>query len=138
MECCAKRPALSSMEPLQMGTTRRAAGARESQDWRSGRGAMGGADHIRSSLSVVLTDAAPVSTAAVASSRPRSTGRDMMLRRRALCHFGISLAWVAQGVCYIKNQIRDPIKHYSSRAPRTLGSRNGVPIAYLESHQGIE
>ena len=38
---------------------------------RSGRGATGGADHIRSSLSVVLTDAAPVSTAAVASSRPR-------------------------------------------------------------------
>jgi hypothetical protein len=34
-------------------------------------GATGGADHIRSSLSVVLTDAAPVSTAAVASSRPR-------------------------------------------------------------------
>ena len=38
---------------------------------RSWRGATGGADHIRSSLSVVLTDAAPVSTAAVASSRPR-------------------------------------------------------------------
>jgi hypothetical protein len=38
---------------------------------RSGRGATGGAEHIRSSLSVVLTDDAPVSTAAVASSRPR-------------------------------------------------------------------
>ena len=69
MECCAKRPALSSMEPLQMGTTRRAAGARESQR----TGGQGGVRWVApttsgaASVSVVLADAAPVSTAAVAS-----------------------------------------------------------------------
>ena len=52
--------------------------------------AMGGADHIRSSLSVVLTDAAPVSTSAVASSRPREHPE------------GPHSAWSVVGGCYIK------------------------------------
>ena len=47
--------------------TRRAAGAPETQEVMEGCDPTGGADHIRSSLSVVLMDAAPVSTAAVAS-----------------------------------------------------------------------
>ena len=60
---------------------------------RSGRGSTGGADHIRSSLSVVQMDAAPVSTAAVASSRPREHPE------------GPPSAWsVVQGGCYIKNE----------------------------------
>ena len=64
---------------------------------RSGRGATGGADHIRSSLSVVQMDAAPVSTAAVASSRPREHPE------------GPPSAWSVVGGCYIKNWVRDPI-----------------------------
>ena len=57
---------------------------------RSWRGATGGADHIRSSLSVVQMDAAPVSTAAVASSRPREHPE------------GPPSAWSVVGGCYIK------------------------------------
>ena len=57
---------------------------------RSGRGATGGAEHIRSSLSVVQMDAAPVSTAAVASSRPREHPE------------GPPSAWSVVGGCYIK------------------------------------
>ncbi len=64
---------------------------------RSGRGATGGADHIRSSLSVVLTDAAPVSTAAVASSRPREHPE------------GPPSAWSVVGGCYIKNWVQIPL-----------------------------
>ena len=55
------------------GTTRHAAGARESQEVREGFDGWR-RPYIRSSLSVVQMDgldAAPVSTAAVASSRPR-------------------------------------------------------------------
>ena len=63
----AKRSALSSMCLWKQLATRRAAGAPETQEVMEGRDPTGGADHIRSSLSVVLMDAAPVSTAAVAS-----------------------------------------------------------------------
>jgi hypothetical protein len=46
--------------PLVLGEAR--------ESWRC---PTGGAEHTRSSLFVVLMDAAPISTAAVASSRPR-------------------------------------------------------------------
>ena len=88
---------------------------------RSWRGATGGADHIRSSLSVVLTDAAPVSTAAVASSRPREHPE------------GPPSAWSVVGGCYIKNQVSDPIVWCPAvavawSAPRARAIKNEVLV----------
>ena len=68
----------------------------------------GGADHIRSSLSVVLTDAAPVSTAAVASSR-RHHGTE---HTEAAPWHGSR----RKRGCYIKNQVSGPIVP-GARAP---------------------
>ena len=66
--------------PLVLGEAR--------ESWRC---PAGGAEHTRSSLSVVQMDAAPVSTAAVASSRPREHPE------------GPPSAWFVVGGSYIKS-----------------------------------
>ena len=74
-----------------------------------------GADHIQSSLSVVLTDAAPV------------THRGSGLKSTTGAYRGGSyLAWVAQGGCYIKNQLSDPIEHIRHAA--WVGTHMGARV----------
>jgi len=68
--------------PLVLGEAR--------ESWRC---RTGGAEHTRSSLSVVQMDAAPVSTAAVASKVDHGS-----IRRGLLAHG----CWFVVGGCYIK------------------------------------
>ena len=93
---CNHGRAVPRIMPLVLGEAR--------ESWRC---PTGGAEHTRSSLSVVQMDAAPVSTAAVASSRPREHPE------------GPPSAWFVVGGCYIKNQVRDPIaqRRRTYRAP---------------------
>jgi hypothetical protein len=79
---------------------------------RSWRGATGGADHIRSSLSVVLTDAAPVSTAA---QWPQVDHGSIPRRLLGMGRAGRVLHQM------IKNQVSDPIARRGVRLqPATL------------------
>ena len=77
---CARNVTSPRLMPLVLGEAR--------ESWRC---PTGGAEHTRSSLSVVQMDAAPVSTAAVASSRPREHPE------------GPPSAWSVVGGCYIKS-----------------------------------
>jgi hypothetical protein len=91
--------------------TRHAAGARESQEvmegcdgWRRPL-----ADHIRSSLSVVLTDAAP------ASARPGGSG---LKSTTGASPEGPPSTWSVPGgsvLACIKNQVSDPIDRLCDR-----------------------
>ena len=88
MESSAKRLAPRSMRPHQWSPRIMPLVLGEAREsWRC---PAGGAEHTRSSLSVVQMDAAPVSTAAVASSRPREHPE------------GPPSAWSVVGGCYIK------------------------------------